>query len=84
METDIDYSNGTIDVHKVCCWLGCFTEVHEEMRLRECEPFPGFCPTDFPLAWLAIMIARGCSDEPHKIFETINYTGILEIGPRTY
>jgi hypothetical protein len=77
METDIDYSNGTIDVHKVGCWLGCFTAVHEEMRLRECEPFLGFCPADFPLRWLAIMIARGCSDEAHKIFETIHYTGIL-------
>jgi hypothetical protein len=77
METDIDYSNGTSDTGKVYRWLSCFTAVHEEERLRECEPFPEFCPTEFPLMWLAIMITRGCSDEPHKILETIRYTGIL-------
>ncbi|RFU28308.1 hypothetical protein B7463_g8043, partial [Scytalidium lignicola] len=77
MEAHIDYSNGTGDAGKVYRWLSCFTAVHEEERLRECEPFPGFCPTEFPLLWLAIMIARGCSDEPHKIFEIIHYTGIL-------
>jgi hypothetical protein len=77
METDIDYSNGTREVSKVYCWLACFTAIHEQDLLREHEPFPGFCPTESPVKWLAIMIARGCSDEPHKILETIDYTGIL-------
>jgi hypothetical protein len=49
METEIDYSNGTNNVSKVCRWLGCFTAVHEEIGLLEREPFPAFCQTDFPV-----------------------------------
>lgn len=77
METDIDYSNGQGDVGKVYRWLGCFTAVHEELRLREDKPFSGFYPTEYPIMWLAIMIIRGCSNDPHKIIETIHHTGIL-------
>jgi hypothetical protein len=83
MEADIDYSNSTGDSRKVYMWLACFTAVQEEKLLVEHEPFRGFNMTWFPLTWLAIMIARGCADEPHKILETIHHTGVLgKLDPR--
>ncbi|KAL9114881.1 MAG: hypothetical protein Q9227_001124 [Pyrenula ochraceoflavens] len=43
------------------------------------KPFEGFTSTTLPIVWLAAMIARACTEQGGKTFETIHFTNIL--GP---
>ncbi|KAL9105278.1 MAG: hypothetical protein Q9227_009517 [Pyrenula ochraceoflavens] len=41
------------------------------------KPFEDYEATSQPVNWLSAMIARACSTDADKIFETIQFTGIL-------
>ena len=56
--------------------LTYFTRV-EEARMPRSPPFPGYIATLDPVAWLAAMIARGCSCDAGRLFELIEFTGVL-------